>query len=300
MAVIKMGRVSGAELDYSRPYDSTSRLQWLAVTNSNADSEATVYQYGLDNGILPLPYVSPHPTLNGHYCRSVKVRQASGAPRQWTIDAEYSSAPTKDGDNEENPLLRPAKITWRTNQYRQAIDKDITGKAILNSAGDYFDPPVEVDRSRWTASVSKNVATVPSYLLDYADAINNNSFSISGLSVEQYTAKVQDISISELKIEGEVLYYEFSYSLEFRREKWQPFSILDQGLREKTETTEAGQTVKGLRQIMDKGKPPRPVSSPVLLDGAGKVLADPTPQRAKFIDFTVYYARSFSVLPGLN
>ena len=300
MAVIKMGRVSGAELDYSRPYDSTSRLQWIAVTNNNADSEATVYQYGLDNGILPLPYVSPHPTLTGHYCRSVKVRQASGAPRQWTIDAEYSSAPTRDGDNEENPLLRPAKITWRTNQYRQAIDKDITGKAILNSAGDYFDPPIEVDRSRWTASVSKNVATVPSYLLDYADAINNNSFSISGLSVEQYTAKVQDISISELKIEGDVLYYEFSYSLEFRREKWQPFSILDQGLREKTETTEAGQTVKGLRQIMDKGKPPRPVSSPVLLDGAGKVLADPTPQRAKFIDFTVYYARSFSVLPGLN
>ena len=300
MAVIKMGRVAGAELDYQRPYDSTSRLQWLAVTNSNADSEATVYQYGLDNGILPLPYVSPHPTLNGHYCRSVKVRQASGAPRHWTIDAEYSSAPTKDGENEENPLLRPAKIQWRTNQYRQAIEKDITGKAILNSAGDYFDPPIEVDRSRWTASVSKNVATVPGYLLDYADAINNNSFSISGLSVEQYTAKVQDISISELKIEGDVLYYEFSYSLEFRREKWQPFEVLDQGYRNKVLLTEGGQTVSHLEHIMDAGKPRRPVSSPVLLDGAGKVLADPTPQRAKFIDFTVYYARSFSVLPGLN
>lgn len=300
MAVIKMGRVAGAELDYSRPYDSTSRLQWLAVTNSNADSEATVYQYGLDNGILPLPYVSPHPTLNGHYCRSVKVRQASGAPRHWTIDAEYSSAPTRDGDNEENPLLRPAKITWRTNQYRQAIDKDITGKAILNSAGDYFDPPIEVDRSRWTASVSKNVATVPSYLLDYADAINNNSFSISGLSVEQYTAKVQDISISELKIEGDVLYYEFSYSLEFRREKWQPFEVLDQGMRHKVLLTEGGQTVSHLEHILDAGKPRRPVSSPVLLDGQGQKLNNPNPNNAFFQKFSVYYARSFSVLPGLN
>lgn len=300
MAVIKMGRVAGAELDYSRPYDSTSRLQWLAVTNSNADSEATVYQYGLDNGILPLPYVSPHPTLNGHYCRSVKVRQASGAPRQWTIDAEYSSAPTKDGENEENPLLRPAKIQWRTNQYRQAIDKDITGKAILNSAGDYFDPPVEVDRSRWTASVSKNVATVPGYLLDYADAINNNSFFISGLSVEQYTAKVQDISISELKIEGDVLYYEFSYSLEFRREKWQPFEVLDQGMRHKVLLTEGGQTVSHLEHILDAGKPRRPVSSPVLLDGQGQKLNNPNPSNAFFQKFTVYYARSFSVLPGLN
>ena len=190
MAVIKMGRVSGAELDYSRPYDSTSRLQWLAVTNSNADSEATVYQYGLDNGILPLPYVSPHPTLNGHYCRSVKVRQASGAPRHWTIDAEYSSAPTRDGDNEENPLLRPAKITWRTNQYRQAIDKDITGKAILNSAGDYFDPPVEVDVAYWTFTVKKNVADVPTYILDYENAVNNAAFTIRGLTIGQYEAKI--------------------------------------------------------------------------------------------------------------
>lgn len=300
MAVIKMGRVAGAELDYSRPYDSTSRLQWLAVTNSNADSETVVYQYGLDNGILPLPYISPHPTLVGHICRSVKVRQASGAPRQWTIDAEYSSAPTKDGENEENPLLRPAKIQWRTNQYRQAIDKDITGKAILNSAGDYFDPPVEVDRSRWTANVSKNVATVPSYLLDYADAINNNSFSISGLSVEQYTAKVQDISISELKIEGDVLYYEFSYSLEFRREKWQPFEVLDQGYRNKVLLTEGGQTVSHLEHIMDAGKPRRPVSSPVLLNGQGQRLLNPNTNNAVFQKFSVYYARSFSVLPGLN
>jgi hypothetical protein len=300
MAVIKMGLIPGQELEYQRPRDSTSSLTWRAVTNNNLDTSAIVYQYGLDIGLLPLPYISPHPFLTGHLCRSVKVRQDSGAPRHWTIEASYSSAPVEDGAAEENPLNKPAKITWRSNQYRQAIFEDIDGRALLNSAGDWFDPPVEVDRSRWTATVSKNVATVPSYILDYEDAINNNSFTIAGVAVEQYTAKIQDISISELKIEKEFLYYEFSYTLEFRREKWQPYRILDQGLRRKVTKTVEGQTVTNLEHIMDISTPPRPITSPVLLDLAGDKLANPGPNTARFRQFSVYYARSFAVLPGLN
>ena len=300
MSVIKLGLISGRELDYSRPYDSTSRLQWLAVTNNNGDTEATVYQAGLDAGILPLPYISPHPTLPGHTCRQVRVRQDSGAPRKWTIEAEYSSAPTKDGDNETNPLLRPAEITWRSTQSREAIVKDVNGKAILNSAGDYFDPPVEVDRSRWTISVSKNVANVPSYLLDYPDAVNNGSVTVSGIPCEQYTLKVSDINISGPKNEGEVLYYQFSYQLDHKREKWLPLAVLDQGMRKKTTKTVNNETKQHLEHIMDLSKTPRPVSSPVLLDGAGGVLQNPNLNNAKYREFTVYYARSFSVLPGLN
>jgi len=300
MAVIKMGLRPGQELEYQRPRDSTSSLTWLAVTNNNLDTSQTVYQYGLDIGLLPLPYISPHPFLTGHLCRSVRVRQDTGAPRSWTIEASYSSAPIEDGEAEENPLNRPAKVQWRTNQYKQAIDRDVTGKAILNSAGDYFDPPIEVDRSRWTASVAKNVATVPTYLLDYADAVNNNSFSVGGIPVEQYTAKVQDISVSELKIEKEYLYYEFSYTLEFRPEKWQPFKVLDQGMRRKVTKTVNNESKTHLEHITDLSKTPRPVSSPVLLNGAGDVLMNPGPNNAVFRDFTVYYARSFSVLPGLS
>jgi len=300
MAVIKIGLRPGQELEYQRPRDSTSSLTWLAVTNNNLDTSAQVYQHGLDIGLLPLPYISPHPFLTGHLCRSVRVRQDTGAPRSWTIEASYSSAPVEDGEAEENPLNRPAKIQWRSNQYRQAISEDIDGRALLNSAGDWFDPPVEVDRSRWTATISKNVATVPTYILDYADAINNNSFSISGIPVEQYTAKIQDISISELKIEKEYLYYEFSYTLEFRREKWQPFKVLDQGMRRKVTKTVNNESVTHLEHIMDLSKPPRPVTSPVLLDLQGDKLNNPGPNTARFRQFSVYYARSFSVLPGIN
>lgn len=292
MAITKMAEVSGQSLDYALPYDSSSTRKWIAVASHNFHTSADVYQYGLDNSILPLPYVSYHPVLVGHSCRSVKVTQDDGAPRKWTIEAEYSSKPIKENQSEENPLNRPARIRWRTANYRQAIWRDINGQGILNSAGDYFDPPVEVDRAYWTVSVSKNVADVPTFILDYENAVNNAAITVGGVVIGQYEAKISDIDISELKIEGDYQYFEFSYTLERRREKWIPLKVLDQGLRFKSEASR--------KHIMDDSTPKRPVASPRLLDGAGNVLSDPTPANAVYRDFTVYYARNFSVLPGVT
>lgn len=292
MAILKMAEVSGQTLDYSLPYDSSSTRKWIAVTDHNFHTSADVYQYGLDNSILPLPYVSYHPVLIGHSCRNVKVTQDDGAPRKWTIEAEYSSKPIRENQQEENPLNRPAQIEIETASYKRAIWQDINSKGILNSAGDYFDPPVEVDVAYWTFRVKKNVADVPTYILDYENAVNNAAFTIRGLSIGQYEAKISGIRIGELKIEGDYQYFEFSYTLERRREKWIPLKVLDQGLRYKSGTDR--------KHIMDQSTPPRPVTSPRLLDGAGAVLSDPTPNNAKYQEFTVYYARNFSVLPGVT
>jgi hypothetical protein len=122
--------------------------------------------------------------------------------------------------------------------------------------------------------------------------VNNAAITIGGVVIGQHEAKLSDIEISELKIEGDYQYFEFSYTIERRREKWIPYEVLDQGLRFKS-----GENQK---HIMDQSATPRPVSSPRLLDGNGAVLTDPTPERAKYRPFTVYYARNFSVLPGVT
>jgi hypothetical protein len=292
MAIVKMAEASGQTLDYSLPFDSDSTRRWLCVTSHNFHTSSDVYQYGLDNNILPLPYVSYHPVLVGHSCRNVKVTQDDGAPRKWTIEATYSSKPIKENQAEENPLNRPAQIEIETASYRRAIWQDINGDAVLNSAGDYFDPPVEIDVGYWTFRVKKNVADIPTYLLDYENAVNNAAFTIRGLSIGQYEAKLSNIRVGDLKIEGDYQYFEFSYTMERRREKWIPLKVLDQGLRFKSEANR--------KHIMDNSTPPRPVTSPRLLDGNGAVLSDPTPTNAKYREFTVYYARNFSVLPGVT
>ena len=136
------------------------------------------------------------------------------------------------------------------------------------------------------------LADLPTWILDYENAVNNAAITIRGLSIPQYTGKLSNIRVGDLKIEGDYQYFEFSYTLEVRRDKWIPLKILDQGLRYKSGADR--------KHIMDQSTPPRPVSSPKLLDGSGGVLSDPTPNNAVYKEFTVYYARNFSILPGVT
>jgi hypothetical protein len=50
--------------------------------------------------------------------------------------------------------------------------------------------------------------------------------------------------------------------------------------------------------IVNKGDTEE-VTQPVPLDGAGDVLADPTPSTAIFGNFTIYDELDFSALPGV-
>ena len=146
-----------------------------------------------------------------------------------------------------------------------------------------------------TFDLKKNVADLPTWILDYENAVNNAAITIRGLSIPRYCAKLSNVRVGDLKIEGDYQYFEFSYSLEVRREQWIPLKVLDQGFRIKDPTNSENRI-----HIMDDSKPRRPVVSQRLLNGEGAILADPTPERAEYIDFTVYYARNFSILPGVT
>jgi hypothetical protein len=292
-----MGRVAGRDAEFGRTSEETSRLKYLAVTDSRYDTEITVAAYGVANNILPTPYQDYHPEIGGHLCRNLRLRQIDGEPLHWEIEAAFGTQPIREDEREENPLNRPARISWRSNQYRLPVDKDLSGQATINSAGDYFIPPVERDASHWVATVRKNVAVVPSFIIDYTDAVNNSSFTIDGNVVGQYVAKIVDIDISEEKNERGYLFREFGYSIEFRPvDKWHPVKVLNQGMR-------AIYDVPGTdkrRQITDGGTPPRPISSPVPLDASGMVLVNPTPSTATYKSFSLYPLRSFHVLPGVT
>ena len=294
MSVVKIALVSGREATFGKITENESKLRWLCETSSNFDTEDMIASYGYSNNILPLPYVSYQPIYSMQLCRKILMAQDSTAPRKWDINATYSSEPLKESDNPvEDPTLRPVKIKWKAQPYRKVVDRDNDGKAILNSAGDYFDPPLEKDASHWVATITKNVESVPTSILIYTDAINANSFQIQGMAVNQYVAKIVDLEISELQTEGDFEYYTFTYALEFRpHELWHPFKVLDQGTRYMDGSA--------MKVIMDDATPPRPVSSPRLLDGLGGVLGSPSPTTAVYRDFSIYIARNFLILPGLN
>jgi len=238
--------------------------------------------------LLPQLY-SPHPSWQALTARKVTASNQADSPHHYIVTVEYSSAPLdkEDKDKEDNPdpTTRPAVIKWNTVLYREAVEKDVDGDAILNSAGDYFDPPIERDRSNWTCNVRKNMANPPTWLLDYNNCpINSSSFTVDGVSVQARKARLSMIDIGEKQVENDVNFRTVTITLEFKKEGWQA-SILDQGLKE----------VDGgvLKPITVDGKS---ITSPQLLSGGVHIDA-PTPDNAEFLDYDIYDEKDFSVLP---
>lgn len=298
MPITRFGLLSGRGLDLGKITECKSKLRWLGVSNSRTDTDQIVYQQAVSYPyLLPIiPYASfnPYVTLVPQLCRSVTVDQDSGAPLKWIIEATYSSEPLNQSDEQQaqNPLDRPPLVKWSSTTYQLALAEDRNGEAIVNSAGDYFDPPVEASRSHWTVTIEKNVTGVPAFILGYADAVNESAIQIQGISVSPECAKLMDVSLSERKSEGEgdqrVNFYTFGYTMELRAETWQ-LKVLDQGLRYVDDDE--------IKQILDERS--KPISSPRLLDGEGGILEDPTPGNAEWLYFDIYEKRDFSVLPGL-
>src|SRR3954470_15410966 len=55
---------------------------------------------------------------------------------QWIVTANYGIP-----DEEDDPLDEPAEVDWSFAQFRRDTERDIQGRAILNSAKDpYVDP----------------------------------------------------------------------------------------------------------------------------------------------------------------
>jgi hypothetical protein len=237
---------------------------------------------------LPQLY-SPHPSWQALTARKVTASNQADSPHHFLVTVEYSSAPLdkEDKDKEDNPdpTTRPAVINWSTKLYRESVEKDVDGDAILNSAGDYFDPPIERDRSNWTCVVRKNLANPPTWLLDYNNCpINSSSFTVDGVQVQAERARLSMIDIGEKQVENDVNFRTVTITLEFKKEGWKA-SILDQGLKE----IDGGE----LKPIMVDGKS---ITSPICLSGGVHIEA-PTPQNAVFLDYDIYDSKDFSVLP---
>ncbi|WP_254509892.1 hypothetical protein [Anatilimnocola floriformis] len=207
----------------------------------------------------------------------------SDNPKIWEVRVEYDSVTE---DEPENPLERPPEVSWSAAPYSRVAWKDNDGKAIVNSAGHYFDPPLEVDDSRPVLSVTRNEAAFnPSLAIDYQDAVNSDGFL--GFSPGQ--AKVAKIDASSAT-ENDIFYWKVSYEFHFRREGWE-LSVLDQGRYEKIggkpvpipEFDVAGNEIPGSQ-----------VTDPVPLNGAGARLNNPGPDTVQFLSFKVYKERPFS------
>ena len=295
---IHKGRASSDEV---RKDSGTRRYTraWQIRTNANTDDATTIYAHG------SCPKLGDaHPNDASAYCRRRRARNEEFSKIVWKLTCEYSTGSELD----DNPLDDPAEISWETDSRQRAFWKDRDGNAILNSAGDYYDPPIQGDDSRWTATVKKNVAAVPAWLLNYRDVTNSDQFTLDGLTIAVGEAKMSRIRISKWQERNEIAYRVLTMTIALNGDGWEK-DVLDQGFRERdpcatscgsagsgsASGSGSGACDVGRRHILDANCDP--VVSPVPLDGNGCAIACPTPENAVFRTHHIYKTKAFSSLP---
>jgi len=290
---------------------TTRAKAWRVYTSEGTDDDVTVMAY---TGVGKLPLIGTahpnHPSCK--CCRRHCQPESHGQKFQWLFTAQYSTR----WDINENPLDDPAKTEWSTETFSAVVWEDVNGGAIVNSAGDPFDPPAEKDDSRWTSITRKNVAdSVPDWIFAYQDGVNSDSFTIDGKSIDAGEAKVSAIHLSETQERNEVDYRVLTVTIHYRGEgddsgssgygsgsgadEIEPWdlSILDAGMREIV----AGSSGGGLRNITNTGTDGdgEPVTAPAPLDGEGSKIENPTPDNAVFLQFEIYRKRAFSLIEAM-
>ena len=179
----------------------------------------------------------------------------------------------------------------------KVVDRDRTGAAVVNSAGDpYDDPPVTREDSRMVLTVTQNVAS-----LDYAtiqlarDSVNEFTWG----PFQPRTVKCEPPRCTR-KWQNDTGYY--------WQIQWQ-FLVIDEEYRDTTNTLlgvgwdkvllDAGYRYKSgsaYKQILVDNNP---VSKPYPLDGAGGLLASPATATKKYRTFYLYKLFDFNLL-GFN
>lgn len=256
-----------------RTYTRTFKLQ----ASSQDDDEYAVGSHA------SLPQIgSQHPSDNLAWCVSLQVDN-SNPPLGWTVTANYDSS----FELNINPIFDPAQISWDWEQFETAAIVDKDGNGITNSAGDFFKDPVPTrDDSRPVVTITKNVVAVPTYLLTFQDAVNVSAFVVDGFAVGAGKAKCNKIGVSSQQERNGFQFRVLTLELHLQRDDW-TLKPPDVGHRYKSGSTRLG-------VVSDDGTGP---ATPVQLDGAGAVVANPTTATVVYLSYSVYNTADFNLLP---
>lgn len=228
----------------------------------------------------------------GQFCVNSVARRDTENPFVWTVDIRYRTVSlngTQPDQREEDPTERPAEIRVSSESYQKALIYDRDGYAIVNSAGDPFDPPPEIDERRAVITITKNR---PSYSLttqeEYDGSVNSDTY----LGFDPGTLRI-DLS-ADTGYENGVYFWKVTANVKINRKVPRPpppFPTGDDFGGWALEVYDAGYRTSDGSHIMDgKGNA---VTSPAFLDEGLEMSPgdDPTVLR-----FEVYREKAFADL----
>jgi len=272
---LESGVYSVSDRTYTRVYQ---------VVCAATDTVPTILTASAGGTTIPL-IGAAHPNDAGAKAIRVGPPTAVGDSRTvWQLPVEYAR-PRFCGTEEtpeEDPLDDPVRKTWGVRFIQQVAEKDKDDVAIVNAAGEPFDPPLEKDVAILTLRIERNEATFSeSQAFDYANTVNSTGCTIAGLILDARQARCLGIT-ADYAQRNAVNYWAVTYEFEFRPDRWDRkvlnvgYHYLDGG-----ELTPFADTEEGKMQ------------TPQRLTGAG---ADGRGAAANYVTVYVYDERNFNTL----
>lgn len=249
----------------------------------------------------------------GARCRSVTAEQDDAYPTIWIVTAEYGSG-LSDGTGrgssgggsggpgsgssqdpaqvKENPLERPAEITWGVTDYKRVVTKarlisnvdgtlSPTEVPIRNSAGARYDPAPEIDDSRIDLTIVRNEATFnQEFAFSYQNVVNDATF----FGMTAGAVRCQGIT-AQSRFENNYYFWVVTYKFQASRWGWD-LELPDAGTFEID--------ADGNPVVFVDGSVGHTVGEPLLLNGEGERLPDGDTE--VYFKYRVYDRVSFAPL----
>ncbi len=220
------GETTSDQPDGARDY--TRRYQ--IISDDPNESPVTVR--------LALP-TGAHPNDASAFATKRTANRIDESRLVWEGQVDYEF---KQEDPDETPVDKAPRIRWSSQKVFVPFLIDLDGNPVVNSAGEFFDPPPEIELTRLIANVQFNASFIPVGLLDYDRAVNIAPISIDGIDIAAERAQISDIEVGEVEGEDPDEYRTVTFRLEVRNADDEDFDfhLIDQGFRTRATTTKTG------------------------------------------------------------
>lgn len=203
----------------------------------------STYSYGLESD-------------TASFLQTIEVESAVEDGYTWKALLTYGP---NDNSYIDNPFAKPVEVSVDWVARTRFTNTDRFGNPIVNSAGDLFPEPIEVEEYLPIISISRNEPDYPlGEVFQYANAVNSSAttnFAAGTLKAIPPRATLQHSPNSGV-------YWNINYKFQINPSGYD-ISLYDRGLRELKDDK--------LRDIIVDGQP---VNQPAFLDGSGLKLAE--------------------------
>ncbi len=208
------------------------------------------------------------------YVKARSIAQHENEPLLWVVTVEYSQDVWDPNRQELNPLWLPPDPRWGRERYKEALEMDLDGDPLTNSAGVPYQA-VEDDGSFKTVEIARNLAAWDQAVMDeFEDLVNTDDFEVDGQTYAPYRCKVHEVTTQGRRFNGACgtywpakLVVHIKPVREDRPRPWDRY-LLDAGL-------EYWDAVAGSLRPFTDSATGRPTTTPQLLAPDGSPLVGP-------------------------